>query len=215
MLDKIHKLVETQHLAYKKSQQWLALVRFMEQMTYDEPEYLPYQLMLAQALLQLERFDDAKMYLYGLEQYDDFRASAQQLLEQIDKHELGQQAIALTKLGAHYLVPARIDHNQSVDLLLDTGATLSVMSKASFDRINRGAQFIRRAAMNTAGGRAHALIYRFESLNVGGFVVKDIEFAVMRLSEMEQADGLLGMNFLQRFAFQIDQENHSLILSYR
>ena len=217
MLAKIHKLVDSQHLEFKKNSQWQALVDFIEQMTYDEPEHLPYQFILAQALLHLDRLEDAKMYLYALEQYDDYRLKAEQLLEQIDKRELGQGSISLARRGAHFLVPGDLIPAGKVSLILDTGATLSVLSARSFYRLGgrQNARFVKRAIMNTAGGQASASIYRFDALDVGGYIVKDIEFAVMQLGELEGTDGLLGMNFLQRFVFQIDQDNNALILSYR
>ena len=77
-------------------------------------------------------------------------------------------------------------------------------------------EFVRHAVIDTAGGIVEAPIYRFESFAIGEYRVRDIEFVVMALSQNNGASqGLLGMNFLKYFAFNLDQDKQHLILQPR
>ena len=81
-------------------------------------------------------------------------------------------------------------------------------------KLSKPPVFIRVATINTAGGKVRAPIYRFASFQIDGFRVKDIQFVVMpRIHGEKNSVGLLGMNFLSRFDFQIDQQQNLLILS--
>ena len=73
------------------------------------------------------------------------------------------------------------------------------------------------ASINTAGGLVQAPIYQFNSFAIDSFAaesyrVSDMQFVVMNLDENSGGDGLLGMNFLRAFTFQIDQRNNLLLL---
>jgi predicted aspartyl protease len=78
--------------------------------------------------------------------------------------------------------------------------------------------FIRNAKINTAGGVVDSPIYRFSSFAIGDYRIAEMQFVVMDLDNSgskKNGDGLLGMNFLKVFNFQIDQQNSRLILKPR
>lgn len=68
--------------------------------------------------------------------------------------------------------------------------------------------------LKTASGVAFAAIYRVKELHLGQYIIKDLEVAGLDL-ESSFAEGLLGMNVLGQFHFQIDQDRNQLILSPR
>jgi len=217
MLQQIHGLVNQQQLTLQKSGQWQALIDFVEPLIYDEPDYLPYQLMVAEAMVEVKQFASAKAYLQGLLTSDDYVVQAEALLQKIIEAELGEQAVALAQIGAHYLVTGRFNQQADVTLMIDTGASLSVITQQAFDQLQlwQSPQYVRNADMRTAGGIVNAPIYQFEQFDIGGFVVNQIQFVVMDIEDFRHAEGLLGMNFLANFDFKIDQQRHQLHLKYR
>ena len=217
MLEKIHRVVEKYLAQMRKEHHWQQIVDLMESLIYHEPDHLPYQFILATALAELERFDQARQHLWVLEEFDVYSAKARLLLSKIDNKETGNEAIHLTRKGEHYLVTGDLAGGNRVNLMIDTGASISVLSQRHFDRIKQSAAptRIRGLRINTAGGQVRAIAYRFASLDIGGYVVKDIAFAVLDLDDLDGADGLLGMNYLRKFTFQIDQDNSQLLLAHR
>ena len=142
---------------------------------------------------------------------------ARVLLDEINRLSLVKATFPLVKQSAHYLIDGQLD-NHEITLLIDTGASISVLSQWFFEQkaSQFKSEFIRHAPFDTAGGRVEAPIYRFESFAIGEYRVRDIEFVVMQLSQKGGiSQGLLGMNFLKHFAFQIDQDQQYLILQSR
>lgn len=127
-----------------------------------------------------------------------------------------QDGIPLDRIGDHFLVSALIQEQFEALLMIDTGASTTVISRSLFRAINRSldTEYLGRYNINTANGRVRAPVYRFKSLSIDGYRVTDIAMVVLPLDEL-QADGLLGMNFLRAFRFLIDQDAGSLHLFSR
>lgn len=127
--------------------------------------------------------------------------------------ETFDRAVALQKIGDHFIVEAKT-MNASVRLMLDTGATTTVLSTDAFNRISTDtlSEFIGEYIVNTAGGQVQAPIYRFRQLSIADYSVDNIAVVVLPLEEFSEADGLLGMNFLKEFVFRIDQQRSLLYL---
>lgn len=125
-----------------------------------------------------------------------------------------QSGAPLAKSGAHFMVNARLSKHYQVSLMIDTGASTSVISQNTFESLPSyiRTEFIGRYNINTANGMVMAPVYQFDSLSIGENFVDDIAIVVLPLQELN-ADGLLGMNFLRSFRFEIDQVNHQLILA--
>ena len=56
-------------------------------------------------------------------------------------------------------------------------------------------------------------VYSFPEVGLGAYLMKNTQIAVLDFDTNREIDGLLGMNVLGQFRFQIDQENTRLILS--
>ena len=68
----------------------------------------------------------------------------------------------------------------------------------------------------TANGEVDAPLIRIQSLTVGGQVVSPITVGAISFSRSAASfDGLLGMNFLQKFEFSLDQQRSVLELHFR
>jgi clan AA aspartic protease (TIGR02281 family) len=121
--------------------------------------------------------------------------------------------IPLLRSGSHFLVEARLGQTQPARLLIDTGASLTMLTADTLKRRGIGAHATGKSGtFNTANGRVRAPIYRLDSLSVGDWQVSDLEVGVLELSDA-RIDGLLGMNFLRHFQFFIDQDAALLRLS--
>ncbi len=112
--------------------------------------------------------------------------------------------------GNQAIVPVRISYRSStVDawLLLDTGATVTVISRAMADRLGIGSG--ERRLSQLADGRViETARLRVDSLTVGPKVKYNAEIAVIPSNGPEMGfDGLLGMNFLSDFRYHVDVGN--------
>lgn len=213
LIGTIHAVVDNtvDRLAARKS--WQQLVEFSEKLLWHEPNYPPYLLVHARALMLIQQYDLAKSSVSLVVDDAEYGGRAQDLLEEIEIKLLGQQAIALQRKGRHYIVSGVIDDRENVELLLDTGASLSALDKGYFEKIKPLLQptFVRSGRINTAAGTVNASIYRFKTFSVGAYEVADVDFVVL---PMDSGDGvgLLGMNFLSKFDFHLDQQNALLNL---
>ncbi len=212
---RIHHLASEQLSSFKKSLSWQAIVDFADEVMLLEADYPPYILAQAEAYIFLGDFQNAERLLEPLLQISFYREQAQALLAQIHKTKLQQTAVKLQPIGEHYLVGGLINETNDIRLMIDTGASLSVLTRARFDEIEYETSplYMGDTLLNTAGGQINAPIYQFERFQINEFYVDKISFVIIDLDNMTDYHGLLGMNFLKQFKFEIDQQNNLLILS--
>jgi len=193
----------------------LALYEYLVQV---EPDYPPYFIALARTQLGQNRLDEARQSLSLVESDPLVSHQAQQLLSQIEDTVTFSQAnpiaIPLIRQGEHFLIDARINDRVAVRLLIDTGASMTVLR----DDILAAAGIFQAAKpalqlFSTANGLVEGAVYRLDSLSIGDQNVANIEVAALDLTSLHSADGLLGMNFLKHFKFFIDQNKPELRLS--
>ncbi len=179
--------------------------------------HTPYYIELATWLIKASRLD-AAMAPLNVVQNDPFVGDvAQKMMLDIEAQRQRQLETPVTLLrnGSHFIVEATLNQSE-VRLLLDTGASLTILSREVARPL--GLQAIdaqQTVIINTANGTTEAQLYRVESITVGAFDVSPIDIAVVEQLAIEGASGLLGMNFLEHFDFRIDQEHAELFLRYR
>lgn len=148
----------------------------------------------------------------------DEKIKAQEKAKEAElKRECEPKQVNMDKQSGHVVVTATLNKKVKASLVLDTGASLMVLSnKIAKDLgINIDTKNVNSIELILADGhRTKARLVILESVNVEGSEVKNIEAAI--LPENENAaifkDGLLGMSFLKKFNFKIDQKNDKLIL---
>jgi predicted aspartyl protease len=115
------------------------------------------------------------------------------------------------------LVEASINERGPYKLVIDTGASMTMISR----RTARNARVARRAAPGayalTAGGRSEVEIGRVEDLRVGSVRVRDVDVGIMTLAVISKAvgvrvDGVLGYNALNTFRLTIDYPGGYMLL---
>ncbi len=123
-------------------------------------------------------------------------------------------AIPLLRFGNQFLVSVSIE-GHAARLLLDTGASLSGVSKsytAEYPSIVKATKPIR---LNTASGTEDSFLFTVDNLSFGGLVFAQHILAQLPMGDTEHFDGLLGVDILGRFDFVIDQDESVLRLRER
>ena len=125
------------------------------------------------------------------------------------------ESIALQRIGNQFVVRLSNNQQDNVKLLIDTGASMTTISSASFNTLGIGADAVEqeRRVFRTAGGVVMGTVYIMPELRLGPYLLHNTQVAVIDFETHQEIDGLLGMNILGQFRFQIDQENTQLQLS--
>jgi clan AA aspartic protease (TIGR02281 family) len=122
--------------------------------------------------------------------------------------------IPLHRSGNHFIVDASPGRGRKVRLLIDTGASVTILTPDVLEHPGiRYQDTGRTRVFNTANGTVQAPVYILDSLTVGDWEVNQLEVGVLDLSGGPDINGLLGMNFLRHFQFFIDQNKALLQLS--
>ncbi|MEE4300433.1 MAG: retropepsin-like aspartic protease [Pseudomonadales bacterium] len=125
------------------------------------------------------------------------------------------QGLPLRSHGDHFVVTVATESGEQLDLLLDTGATVSVLRPQALGRVSDARPAGRTIRLATAGGVVTAPLYELEALWLGPVRVGDPRIAVMPLDGLEDLDGLLGMDQLAHFDYRIDPVLGRLQLAHR
>ena len=119
--------------------------------------------------------------------------------------------VPLRNTGFQFLVKVLVNNLHELNLVLDTGASVTAIRGDVLEKLGLVSGNDRAIVLNTVGGRVNSTLVRLNSLGVGGQVVWKIDVANTDLGDLD-ADGLLGMNFLEHFRFIIDQQKRRLYL---
>jgi len=115
-------------------------------------------------------------------------------------------AIPLERRGDGYIVQVTLNDQATLKLLVDTGASMTALTRESFRRLQRQHfSLLGTRLFNTANGYTRGDIYRASALTLGEERLEGTTVAVLDLRTMDDIDGLLGMNVLRQFHFEIDQ----------
>jgi clan AA aspartic protease (TIGR02281 family) len=197
----------------KESKSYEEIQKFLEAQIRLGTKSSFFTLALAEHHIFMQSFDTATILLKEIEFDEEYGERAKELLNKIAKNETSKSEysykIPLKKEGSHFTIEVTID-NTPLTLLLDTGATLTLINEervpASLTTINDNVM------LKTAGGEVLAQLKMAQSLTVGEIELKNFKVTTSSF-EQDKADGLLGMNFFQKFKFKIDQDKQLLYLS--
>jgi clan AA aspartic protease (TIGR02281 family) len=121
----------------------------------------------------------------------------------------GGAQVRLDGDGAGWLVRATVNGRVRGVFLLDTGSTLCVLGPHFAKQLGLGgAETIR---VQTANGVVDAPVVQVRSLAVGSTNAQDLR-AVVHDAVAPPLDGVIGLNFLNRFSYAIDPHRRTLEL---
>ncbi len=178
-------------------------------------DHIPYHLRLAHWLLELGDADAAAQTLAGTSNDTRYSSEREALLERLESGNSllssEQVIVPLRKVGEHYIADVTVDDAFTAAMMIDTGATLTVL-KASLI----GAYATERynpvpLQMNTANGVVSGSRLLIPQVALGNAQIRDVEVGSIPLPDF-QFDGLLGMNILGRYRFRIDHDQELLYL---
>jgi clan AA aspartic protease (TIGR02281 family) len=192
---------------------WLELRSLIEEVLLFDSQNPNLQWLLVRAQYQLGQFEYARNAIEPLLNQPNYKIKAQALLAEIETALREPQSIPLSRQGKHFIVQALINDTFNVSLMLDTGASISLLSEPAFEGLSRYSEvvYVKDLQLNTAGGIITASIYQVDQFTIQDYIINDFIFAVSPYVS-EGNDGLLGMNYLSAFDFYIDQNNSLLIL---
>ena len=214
----VRSLVRNYNAQLSARKDYIAQLNLYKRLTELEPEHTDHYIGLAETYLALGSGADARKAL-ELTQHDssvaDQRSDIMRRIEsqiKADRHYAA--AVSMRTFGNQFLVDAVLNNARDAVLLLDTGASLSIISAELLAGLGMANQSTGKMAwFSTAGGRIKAPVVRLDSLALDGVVVENIEVGVIAEFDNNQFDGLLGMNFLRHFEFFIDQNENKLQLN--
>lgn len=211
--------------SYTGQEDWVSLINFYAHIDTSGLMTSSYQ--YRQAVAHLRSGDEA----FAIEQFRQLQndsvvaESATKALESLlneteapaiiyDSLWEAADSIALQKVGNQYAVKLDNSQRDGVTLLIDTGASMTAMSADSFNQLNYNGDAVEqdRRVFRTASGVVQGTVFSIPELFLGSHRLENTQIAVIDFGSERGFSGLLGMNVLGQFRFQIDQENSQLLL---
>jgi len=115
--------------------------------------------------------------------------------------------------GASVIVPVTFNGALTANLVLDTGATVTVVSRRIAS--NLALRTLGASKVGTVGGVITVPLARLGSLKVGEAEVHDLVVSIHDFSADPRIEGLLGLDFLKHFHVSLDARRRLLILGPR
>ncbi len=216
--------------ALENEQDQLSILSMYESLYAAHPGYPRFQLELAYAHLRLDQLEQAKSYLQVLRYDPELGEISQDVLTKIEQRQAlateGNLANEETKapIDYGYRIPLRrigtsllaniVINNQSVPMLLDTGASITALDQRLIERLNLPPTN-QRIQISTANGVRNAQLYRVKTLKLGRYKLNNVIVAGIELNTKGAFSGLLGTDILNAAAPQssyvIDNAQGALI----
>jgi clan AA aspartic protease (TIGR02281 family) len=126
-------------------------------------------------------------------------------------------AVPVTRAGRSLVVQARLNDLRDAKLIVDTGADITVLSRAvAMDIGLLPSLVIATVTLNTAGGSVRADVFRVGTVSLGTAEARNVTAAVHDLPDAPAGvDGLLGLTFLDQFLVTLDAKKGELHLKPR
>ncbi len=183
-------------------------------------EYIPISLSLAQVYWQQGEIQRALDVLAFLPYDEQYTPKVDDLVRKLQEAQalalINAQGIQLIKSGSQFLVNVNVGGELDLVLLIDTGASYTSLSRQAIERIanqtNALSDELKKVKVNTANGSTVARVFKLSSLALEHTQLENISVLEVNMGDHSRSDGLLGMNFLGKFKFKIDQENGLLFL---
>jgi len=124
-------------------------------------------------------------------------------------------AIAVRRIGQLYVVPVELNGSRTAHLILDTGASHTILSQELVRDLALMPSDFRPGlvVLKTAAGSVDAQVVRIDSMRISTAEVKNSSAAVHTVPDFPPGvDGLLGLSFLHQFEVTLDSSKGELRL---
>lgn len=108
------------------------------------------------------------------------------------------------------LLPAQVNGKGPFNFVLDTGASMSIMTEELANVIGiEGAEI--KEGLGSAGRKLEVSLGKVDSISIGEIRVKDVRVGIMKkYPKCVGSQGALGYNFFKDFVLTIDYRNNLL-----
>jgi len=138
-----------------------------------------------------------------------FFADASQELSAMAK-DFKKETVASKRAGEHLVVDALFNDKVRAPLLVDTGASQTVISPKVAEELGLAGGTVAHAIL-ADGKQVEGKMIMLDTINVGGSRVEKAPVVVLA-APGPAAEGLLGMSFLKNFMVRLDLAGNQLIL---
>ena len=121
--------------------------------------------------------------------------------------------VSVHMTGAAVLVPVTLNRKLQTHMILDTGATFTVVSQRLAASLNL--QPVSHTSLVTANGVIRAPLAKLDSLGVSEAEVTGLTVVIHDFAPNPHIGGLLGLNYLSRFYTSLDSRRNQLTLAPR
>ncbi|MFV2058830.1 MAG: retroviral-like aspartic protease family protein, partial [Thiohalomonadales bacterium] len=171
---KLRTMVTEQAERLKSQGDKLALLDFYRRLTQLEPDYAPNFIGVAEAQIGLGNPEDARIALSMARHDPSVSAQIDLLLDRINQAPAidlaGATAVGLLRANDQFLIDVIINKQQSARLLLDTGASISIISPEIANALGLTSVPTHRIGwFSTANGVVSSSIYQLQSLSVENY----------------------------------------------
>jgi len=138
------------------------------------------------------------------------------------REETGEERTEETKtivrfqpVNGHIIVSAVLNGFVEAKVLVDTGAGTTVLSTELAEKLELEGDPESSITLKTVATDVEAQFATLDSIQVGGLIQNDLRVAITDLPSIEKAefDGILGMDFMNRYKINIDNENNRIVFS--
>ena len=122
----------------------------------------------------------------------------------------GAVVVPVLSSGRSMIVSVTLNRAHKANLVLDTGATNTVISRRLAHSM--ALRPVSNAVIQTVGGRIGVAVTRLQSMRVGEAEITEFSVIVHDFSSDPRYEGLLGMDFLGRYKLGLDIQQRVLVL---
>jgi tetratricopeptide (TPR) repeat protein len=136
--------------------------------------------------------------------------------------ETGQEAsegvmtvVRFLPVDGHIMVPVVLNTFLEARVLVDTGAGITVFSRELAEKLQLEGELGNSITLKTMSMDIQAQLATLDSIQVGNLIQHNLRVAITDLppGEERKFDGILGMDFMNKYKIQIDNENKKILLS--
>ncbi len=164
---------------------------------------------------RFEVYESAVQYLHrAVELEPSLREAVEALLGKIDDALKRREAVIVPIApGANSIrAKALVDEQLVQEFLIDTGASYTMLPLEVVQALGYVISDKSVVGLQTANGPilAHKIV--IQSLNLGGYSVRNLEVVVVPRAQIGDGKGLLGLNFLNNFRYTVDASRNEFRL---
>lgn len=162
-----------------------------------------------QALAEAEASGSTSKVLAAKEQLSD------DLANEVNQKRKDLEGIVIPLVPdgqGHLMADVLINYKTHAFLIVDTGSPIVMLTSSFVEKLGLDLSQSSQGYVEVLNGKYKAAQVSLDSIKVGTAEARDINTTVLLQSNKEIKDGLLGMSFLSKFHFTLDQTGQKLIL---